>query len=90
MMAAISTSQSSLVEPRLLHVVGAAQRGVGLQEEDRLGWDRAGLLGVIDVVQADGGEFRDAGHRRADPWLAADRRKLGGSRAASLASAAGA
>jgi hypothetical protein len=23
-------------------------------------------------------EFRDAGHRGADPWLAADRRKLGG------------
>src|SRR6266446_4337498 len=65
---------------RLLHrIVGAAQRGVGLQEEDRFGWDlRAGLLGVINVVQADGDEFRNAGHRRADPWLTADRRKLGG------------
>src|SRR6266576_2402592 len=65
---------------RLLHRIGgAAQRGVGLQEEDRLGRNlRAGLLGVIDVVQADGDEFRNAGHRRANQRLAAVRRELGG------------
>ena len=38
----------------------------------------AGLLGMVDIIQADGDEFRDAGHRRAEPRLAADSRKLGG------------
>src|ERR1700676_1747385 len=60
-------------------VVRAAEGGVGLQEENRLGRNRiAGLLGVIDVVQADGDEFGDPGHGRAEPRGAADGRKLGG------------
>jgi hypothetical protein len=38
-------------------VVGAAEGGVGLQEEDRLGRNlRAGFLGMVDIVQADGDE----------------------------------
>jgi hypothetical protein len=54
-------------------VVRSAQRGVGLQEEDRLGRNlRTGFLGMIDIVQPDGDEFRDAGHRRADSRLAID------------------
>src|SRR6185369_11458191 len=39
-----------------------------LQEEDRLGRDRRSrLLGVIDIVQADGDELREAGDGGAEP-----------------------
>jgi hypothetical protein len=75
MMAAISTSQSSLVEPRGFSTAsfGTAQCRVGLDEENRFGRDRrTGFLGVIDIVQADGDEFRDAGDRRAEALLAVD------------------
>ena len=59
----------------LLHrVIGAAQRGVCLEEEDRFGWNRvAGLLGVIAIIQANGDELRNAGDRRTEPRFAADR-----------------
>src|SRR5882757_7286715 len=59
-------------------IVRTAQGGVGLQEKDRLGRNRvSGLLGVIDIVQADGDEFRNAGHRRAESRLAVDGGKRG-------------
>src|SRR5262249_2962720 len=38
-----------------------------LVEDDRLGRDGgAGLLGVVDIIQADGDEIADRGDRRAD------------------------
>src|SRR5450631_979439 len=54
---------------RLLHgIVGAGERGIGLEEEDRLRGNRiAGLLGVVGVVQTDGDELRDAGDGGAEP-----------------------
>jgi hypothetical protein len=77
---------------RLLdRVVRTGERGVGLQEEDRLGRNRiAGFLGVIDIVEADRDEFRDAGDRGAEARRSADGGKLGVSSSASLASEAGA
>src|SRR6266699_3040958 len=65
---------------RLLNlVVGAAQRRVGLQEEDRFCGNRiSGLLGMVDIVQANSDEFRDAGDGSAEPRLAIDGGKLGG------------
>ena len=60
-------------------VVGAGEGGVGFQEEDRLGRNRiSGLLGMVDIVQPDGDELRDAGDGGAQPRLAADGGKLGG------------
>src|SRR5262249_17427343 len=53
--------------------------GVGLQEEDRLARNRrSGLLGVVDIVQADRDEFGHAGYRSAEPRLARDGRERGG------------
>ncbi len=66
-------------------VVGAAQRGVGLQEEDRFGGNRIpGLLGVVAIIQPNGDEFRDAGHGRTQPRLAVDGREFGGIEAGEL------
>jgi hypothetical protein len=66
-------------------VVRAAQLRVGLQEEDRLGRDRiAGFLGMVDIVQADRDEFRDAGDGAPNARLAVDGGKLGGVEAGEL------
>ena len=94
MMAAISTSQSSLVEPRGFSTASLGPHSAVLAFRKKIGSagiGDAGFLGVVDIVQADGDEFRDAGDRRAEARLAVDGGKLGRRRgAASLASEAGA
>ena len=74
MIAAISHSQSSLVEPRGFSTASwGAQRGVGLDEEDQLSRDRrARFLGMVRIVQADRDEFRNAGDWGAEALLAVD------------------
>ena len=54
---------------RLFHrIVRAADRGDGLQKDDRLGRKRhADFGGVVAVVQADRDELRRRRHRRAKP-----------------------
>ena len=57
-------------------VIRAAEAARRLVEDDRLLRDRrAGLLGVVDVVQADGDEIADRGDRRSDARAPGDLRQ---------------
>src|SRR6516162_9537297 len=58
-------------------VVGPADAGRHLVEDDRLFRSRrAGLRGVVGIVEADGDEIADAAHAGAQPHLAANERQL--------------
>ncbi len=70
---ASSTSQSDFLRlARQNHgVVGPADRGGRLHEDDRLARDRlVGFLGMIAVVQADRDELADVAHRRPETGAA--------------------
>ena len=60
-------------------VVRAAQRGRGLEEDDRLVGDlRAGLAGVVGVVEADADDLGGPGHAGAEPLALRHARGRGG------------
>src|SRR6185437_6164980 len=59
-------------------IVGAAQAVIALHEDDGFRRDRhAYFVRMIGIVEADGEEFGGAADDGTNPWLAADRGKLG-------------